>query len=89
MLIMAHFLLSKNNQNSDLKSVKQNIHQIKYTLTVPFMRLIPISYGYFDVIEKMGNQNVLSLFVRETTHCYYFPCVSRIPEWYLEQVPQN
>lgn len=53
------------------------------------MWLIPISYGYFDVIEKMDNQNVLSLFVRETTHCYYFPCVSRIPEWYLEQVPQN
>lgn len=74
MLIMAHFLLSKNNQNSDLKSVKQDIHQIKYTLTVPFMRLIPISYGYFDVIEKMDNQNVLSLFVRDNTLLLFSVC---------------
>lgn len=74
MLIMAHFLLSKNNQNSDLKSVKQNIHQIKYTLTVPFMRLIQLSYGYFDVIEKMDNQNVLSLFVRDNTLLLFSVC---------------
>lgn len=74
MLIMARFLLSKNNQNSDLKSVKQDIHQIKYTLTVPFMRLIPISYGYFDVIEKMDNQNVLSLFVRDNTLLLFSVC---------------
>lgn len=74
MLIMAHFLLSKNNQNSDLKSVKQDIHQIKYTLTVPFMRLIQLSYGYFDVIEKMDNQNVLSLFVRDNTLLLFSVC---------------
>lgn len=73
--MMAHFLLSKNNQNSVLKKCQTNYqinNYIKHRL--PFMQLIQLSYDYFDAIDKMSNQNVFSLLVRETTHCYYFLC---------------